>query len=139
MTPETLARLHALSFGDAPRPWSAKAFEDLLSAPGVFMMTEDEAFLIWRDTGDGAEILTLATPPRVRRQGKGRQLVLGFLDAAQHVGAPSAFLEVAETNAPAQALYAKCGFAPVGRRKNYYRTHDGRRVDALVLKKQLAI
>jgi ribosomal-protein-alanine N-acetyltransferase len=43
------------------------------------------------------------------------------------------FLEVAESNAAAQALYMAAGFAEVGRRRHYY--SDG--TDALVLSRRL--
>ena len=36
-------------------------------------------------------------------------------------------------NAAARALYARAGFAEVGRRRGYYQRPDGRREDALVL------
>jgi len=36
-------------------------------------------------------------------------------------GARRVFLEVAEDNWAARRLYAALGFAPVGRRRNYYR------------------
>jgi ribosomal-protein-alanine N-acetyltransferase len=44
------------------------------------------------------------------------------------------FLEVAEANAAARALYAAAGFAEVGRRRRYYA--DGG--DALVLRRGLS-
>ena len=48
-------------------------------------------------------------------------------------GAGAMFLEVAAGNAPALALYAREGFAEVGRRRRYY--SDG--TDALVLRRDL--
>ena len=41
-------------------------------------------------------------------------------------------------NAPAQALYDRAGFAPAGRRRGYYAGPDGRVLDALVLRRELA-
>ena len=46
-------------------------------------------------------------------------------------------LEVAATNAPARALYARLGYGPAGRRGGYYRPAGGPPVDALVLRKPL--
>ena len=46
------------------------------------------------------------------------------------------WLEVAETNAPARALYHRLGFSPVGRRAGYY-ADQGAPVDALVLRTAL--
>ena len=34
-------------------------------------------------------------------------------------------------NNPARSLYESNGFAPIGRRKNYYRLGDGARMDAI--------
>jgi ribosomal-protein-alanine N-acetyltransferase len=47
------------------------------------------------------------------------------------------FLEVAEDNAPARALYAQAGFEEVGRRKGYYARPQSAAVDALVLRRRL--
>jgi ribosomal-protein-alanine N-acetyltransferase len=49
-------------------------------------------------------------------------------------GAVAMFLEVAEGNAAARALYGAAGFAEAGRRRRYYA--DGG--DALVLRRELA-
>jgi ribosomal-protein-alanine N-acetyltransferase len=49
-------------------------------------------------------------------------------------GAWECFLEVGESNAAAQALYARAGFLPVGRRKDYYETERGRE-SAIVMRK----
>ena len=43
------------------------------------------------------------------------------------------FLEVAETNVAARALYARAGFTVTGRRRAYYHTPDGAAVDAVVM------
>ena len=57
--------------------------------------------------------------------------------AATAQGAQSLFLEVADDNPAAQALYAKAGFVSVGRRTGYYARPSGRAVDALVLRRSL--
>ena len=45
-------------------------------------------------------------------------------------------LEVRDGN-PAVAMYRAAGFAPVGRRRNYYQGSDGRRHDALTFARDL--
>ena len=40
------------------------------------------------------------------------------------------FLEMRANN-PAEKLYRKMGFEPIGRRKNYYRTENGEQLDAI--------
>ena len=52
---------------------------------------------------------------------------------AAALGAERMFLEVAEGNAAARALYARTGFAGAGRRRGYYARADGSREDALIL------
>ena len=58
---------------------------------------------------------------RFRRQGYGRQIVLGLLNAAYVLGARNAYLQVTVDNTPARALYAQLGFAE--RYQYWYRGH----------------
>lgn len=137
MTAAELAILHARCFS-TPRPWTQAEFAGFLSDPLVFLLVEGDAgFLLGRAVAGEAELLTLAVAPEARRRGLGQRLVSRFLYQARLRGAESAFLEVAADNAPAQALYARAGFAPAGRRRGYYQGADGRAVDALVLRKAL--
>lgn len=132
-----LARLHALCFS---APWGQEEFTGLLRAPGAF------ALLGWADSGPQpgcmalawaqageAEILTLATVAGQRRLGAGRALVQEILVQAAVLGAGALFLEVAQTNVAARALYAGLGFLEIGRRERYYPSPDGP-IDALVLR-----
>lgn len=132
MTPAALAALHARCF-TTPRPWSEAEFAELLGTPFTFLLTAPSGFLLGRVIAGEAELLTVAVAPEARRLGSGRALLAGFAQAARARGADSAFLEVAEDNAPARALYAAAGWAEAGRRRGYYHTPDGRRIDALVL------
>ncbi|KEO52683.1 GNAT family N-acetyltransferase [Thioclava pacifica] len=132
MQREALAALHRACF-TTPRPWSEEEFSALLKNPGVFLLEETHGFLLGRVIAGEAELLTLAVAPGARRHGVGRRLVEGFADAARAREAVSAFLEVAADNTPARALYAATGWTESGRRKAYYRTPDGSRIDALVL------
>lgn len=128
--PERLADLHASAF-DAP--WDAAAFAALLDQPGVFAVERPDGLILMRVVADEAEILTLAVRPSARRQGLGGQLAAEGLARARSSGAERTFLEVAEDNAAARALYARLGFTEAGRRRAYYAGSDGRRRDALVL------
>ena len=139
MTPADLAGLHARCF-TVPRPWTEAEFAGFLSDPLVYLLVEGDAgFLLGRAVAGEAELLTLAVAPEARRRGMGQRLVSRFLYQARLRGAESAFLEVAADNAPAQALYARAGFAQTGRRRGYYQGIDGRKVDALVLRKELPL
>ena len=119
MTPDDLARLHAAAFGQ-DRPWSADEFAALLDGPGVVLLGDRHAMLLGRITLDEAEILTLATHPDHQRQGRAASLLAAFHLEAAGRGALRAFLEVAEDNQPARALYDAQGYAVAGRRPAYY-------------------
>lgn len=136
MTPADMAALHAVCFA-TPRPWSETEFADLLANPACFALTEPGGFLLGRVVAGEAELLTIAVAPDHRRGGLGRRLVDGFVAQACLWGAESAFLEVAESNIAACALYAAAGFSAAGRRRAYYHRPDGTREDALILVRSL--
>jgi ribosomal-protein-alanine N-acetyltransferase len=135
---EALAALHAQAF---EAPWSAHEIASLIAGPGGFaLLVESEGlagFILCRVMVDEAEVLTLAVAPRARRAGVARALLAAAKAAAQAGGAGALFLEVAEDNAAAIALYSADGFAEVGRRTAYYGRADGQAVDALVLRREL--
>ena len=137
MRPQALARLHAAAFAGTDRPWSAAEFASLLALPGALLLGDARAFLLGRLAADEAEVLTLATGTAHRRQGLASALLARFEGEARTRGAARAFLEVAEDNAPARALYAKAGYAEVGRRPRYYARAQGRPVAALILARGL--
>ncbi len=138
MTPKALAALHGRCF-TSPRPWSEAEFTGFQSDPLAFLLVEGDAgFLLGRAVAGEAELLTIAVAPEARGRGLGQRLVSRFLYQARLRGADSAFLEVAEDNAAARALYARAGFTEAGRRRGYYHRHDGAPVDALILRRTLA-
>ncbi|HYC98924.1 GNAT family N-acetyltransferase [Brevundimonas sp.] len=134
-----LAAIHAAAFaGPHDAPWSEAAFTALLEQPGVFPVEATDGFILMRTVADEAEILTLAVRPAARRAGLGGRLVGEGVRAAAARGAVRVFLEVAEDNAAARALYARAGFTEAGRRPGYYAGADGGRRDALLLALNLA-
>jgi len=132
MTAAAMAELHAASF-TMPRPWSEAEFADLLASPLVFAHDEPGGFVLGRVVAGEAELLTIAVEQAQRGRGIGRKLVQEFLAQSCLRGAESTFLEVAEGNLAARALYAACGFQPAGRRKGYYHGPNGQTEDALIL------
>lgn len=96
----------------------ARAGETLVGFAGTWLMVDD------------SHITTFGVHPDWRRQGIGRQLLLGVADLSVRIGARRLTLEVRATNTAAQALYRSFGFEVVGRRPQYY-TDDGE--DALVM------
>lgn len=130
-----LSALHAHGFDPA---WGEAEMLRLLASTGVqgLVAAEGEtplAMALIRAVAGEAELLTIAVPETRRGAGIGRRLVEAGMDAARRAGAERMYLEVSNTNAPAQALYRRCGFTEAGRRKGYYR--DGS--DALVMARSL--
>lgn len=139
MTPDTMARLHQAAF-TTPPPWRAESFAALLAEPPVFAIASPcgRAFVLGRAIAGEAELLTLATHPDARRQGLARRLLARFETEARARGAEVAFLEVAETNTAACALYAASGWHRAGRRPAYYPAVAGEgRVAAVIMRKTL--
>ncbi len=87
-----------------------------------------------RAPADQAEILTIAVRPEARRRGIARQLIEAAVAEAERRQAKSMFLEVADGNDAARALYQALGFAEESVRRRYYA--DGQ--DARILKRTLA-
>lgn len=102
---------------------------------GIFT-PELSGFVVTRLADDQAEIITIAVDPARRGQGLGRQLMVQSFTALKSVGVTVLFLEVAEDNLAAKALYEACGFTPIGKRPAYYRRAAGR-VAALTFRKDL--
>ncbi len=79
---------------------------------------------------DEAHISTIAVHPDWRGRGLGEMVLVALVDAAILRGAGEITLEVRVSNAVAQNLYHKYGFAQVGIRRRYY--HDNNE-DALIM------
>lgn len=134
MTPSAMAALHARVF-TTPRPWSSTEFSSLLAGEGVFVLGDAQGFVMGRAIAGEAEILTLAVAPEARRQGIARKLMAGFSTEAIKNGAITAFLEVADTNSAAISLYLSNGYVISGRRRRYFDTPQGEKIDAIVMTK----
>lgn len=115
-----LALIHAAAFPVNAR-WSADAMALQVALPGAFgLLDERGGMLLARVAADEAEILTLAVRPELRRTGVGRALLAAAGAYAAERGAVAMFLEVAEHNHAARALYAMSEYAAIGRRDRYY-------------------
>lgn len=131
-----LAELEARCFADA---WSTgSVHNEVKAAHGRAWLATDDGepvgyLLAWL-VGDEAQINRVGVIAEQRGRGLGLELVRVCLASVAEQGAQSALLEVHADNAPALAVYRRCGFAQIGRRKAYY--PDGG--DALVLRVTLA-
>lgn len=139
-----ISELHGLRF---PRQWSDDEFQNLLMQPNVFGFIARQTnaffskpvggFVLSREAGGEAEILTVAVAEKFGRQGLGWRLMQAAVREAISRGADSMFLEVEAENRPAVGLYNKLGFAKVAERPAYYLGADGRRTAALVMSRDL--
>ena len=116
-------------------PWTRGNFSDSLRAAYDCRTWRLEGellgyFILMVAAGE-AHLLNLSIAARRQRSGHGSALLREALELARRRGARSLFLEVRPSNAAAQALYARFGFARVGVRRGYYPARFGRE-DALV-------
>jgi ribosomal-protein-alanine N-acetyltransferase len=79
-----------------------------------------KGFIAARIIGDEVHVNNVAVREQYRRHGVAKRLLEAVLAEALRMGARTAILEVRVSNAPAQALYAGCGFKVIGRRPGYY-------------------
>ncbi|MCM3903409.1 MAG: ribosomal protein S18-alanine N-acetyltransferase, partial [Pyrinomonadaceae bacterium] len=91
-------------------------------------------YIVARLAANELHINNVAVRIEYRRRGIGSALLTHILEEGQVMAATAAFLEVRAGNSLAQALYEKCGFRGVGRRRNYY---SAPMEDALIMSAQL--
>ena len=124
-----LANLHQKCFPH--KPWSANDFADLKKS-GCEIIASQNGFIVYRQTLDEAEIITIGVAPEARRTGIAAAM-LGIVEGElKKNNIKNIFLEVAENNHPARELYSNNGYKEIGIRPKYY---DG--VDAIMMKKDL--
>jgi [ribosomal protein S18]-alanine N-acetyltransferase len=140
---EDCEQLHALAFHF---PWSSADFEAYLADSAIIadgavneaMPSEPlGGFVISRLLPPDAELLTIAVAPPRRGTGLGRALLENHLANLERGGARLVFLEVADDNAAALALYERAGFKPIGRRENYYQRTGGEACAAVTMRLEI--
>lgn len=134
----TLAALHGLCF--PADPWDSTALAALWRLKGAWSRAawrEDApaGFIMARCDGEEGEILTLCVRPELRRRGIAQALLDALMSEVEQLGVAAIYLEVAEDNSAALALYDAAGFRQVGRRAAYYRRSASVSVDARVLRR----
>jgi len=111
-----------------PGTWSQATFLDALTPPNLAWQICIEKRCIGL-----CIVQTLMTPqfkewtleeiaihPEYQSQGYGHVMLEYMLKQAQELAVDEIFLEVRETNLPAQSLYTRHGFTQIDRRKGYY-------------------
>ncbi len=120
-------------------PWSREALANELKredAPYVICFQGKTllGYIGCRIAIDEGEITNVAVSPQARRRGVGRRMLDQAMLLLKNRGVRQVFLEVRESNLPAQRLYEQAGFVPVGRRRHYYIKPEE---DALLLGREL--
>jgi len=95
-------------------------------------------FVVFGYALDEATIFTLVVQPQSQGRGLGRQLLAHTLAEFEDRGIRRCLLEVRASNAPALALYRRCGFSVDGIRKGYYSTSEGPE-DAMLMSTQVGL
>ena len=117
------------------RPWTAEQLKSQMSDEQHEFIAAVDGSRVFGYVGlmyvlDEGYISNVAVHPDARRQGIGDALIDVLAAKAAELELAFLTLEVRESNAPAIALYAKHGFHPVGKRKNYY---DAPKEDAVLM------
>jgi ribosomal-protein-alanine N-acetyltransferase len=133
----------AVESGSYGFPWTRGHFADSLAAghdARVLRLvrrgarhTELAGHLVAMPAAGEVHLLNVTVAPAWRGRGLGRHLLRALVHGARRAGATSVWLEVRAGNARAQALYARLGFAAVGRRPRYYPAGGGTREDAVLM------
>jgi ribosomal-protein-alanine N-acetyltransferase len=127
------------AYGEA---WTRRQVEDALllgnchaylaTSCGVPVDADEPAagFSLSRTGFEEEELLLFAVLPQFRGQGIGLAILQALCGAARTRGAKRLLLEMRKEN-PAERLYRTFGFNVIGKRKDYYRTSFGSRIDAI--------
>jgi len=135
---EEIHRIETESFSV---PWSRESIESSLLSPVVVYFGARDfvnnlcAFVCTSVIPPEAEILNIAVSKSFRRQGIAESLLLHLMDYLKTTSVDTVFLEVRESNLPAQLLYQKRGFEVIGKRYKYYTDPIE---DAILMKKIMA-
>lgn len=137
---QAIADLHAKGFY---RGWPAEDFAAYIGDPDtpIYVACDSRrriaGFLMLRVTLDEAELISIAVDPKWRGKGIGAALLRAGFEDLLSSQARKMFLEVAEDNPAAIALYRGLGFTEIGRRQGYYARANGVPATALVMERIL--
>lgn len=125
MAEKDLERVSAIEQQVFSDPWSFNAFKTDLNNDMAFpLVVEFEDSIIgytnlYMVVGE-IQIGNFAVAPGYRQRGVAKKMMSEILKIAGDHNCNSIFLEVRESNRPAQILYESFGFKQSGRRNNYY-------------------
>ena len=123
------------------QPWTRGQFQDSFSAGhAMWIMTKAHAivgYVVTMTVVDEVHLLNISVPAEVQGHGHGSALLSYIIEQAWQENAKRVLLEVRPSNVAALALYTRCGFNEIGRRRSYYATFNGRE-DAIVMARELS-
>jgi len=138
MDAKPLYQVHRECF---PVYWKENEISDMLMASGTRAWLARSGgpvgMLITRAQFEQAEILTIAVVPKSQKTGIAKAMMAEAEKELALAGVKKIFLEVAENNQSAYALYLKLGYSEMSRRTGYYHQADGSVIDALVMSKEI--
>lgn len=125
LSADRLPEVAALEAECFAQPWSEDSLKLLLGERGVgFAALVDGALAAYGGmltVLDEGQITNIAVRAEFRRMGIGKRIMAALEEYAADNGIVFLSLEVRESNAPARALYASCGWSEEGIRKNFYK------------------
>jgi tRNA threonylcarbamoyladenosine biosynthesis protein TsaB len=123
-------------------PWTSGNFRDALAAGYTALKLVDQGamvgYCVYMRVLEEAHLLNFTIAPPRQRRGLGQAFLERLLARVADEGAASMLLEVRPSNDAGIRLYARNGFAQIGRRKGYYPAEKGSREDALLMQRSLA-
>jgi ribosomal-protein-alanine N-acetyltransferase len=125
-----------------PFPWTRGNFIDSIAAGYLARALvggdgETIGYFVAMPGFEEMHLLNLTVAARHQGQGHARRLLAVLYALSASFAATAVWLEVRESNARAQALYLREGFAEAGRRRDYYPAPQGRREDAILMTRLL--
>jgi len=143
MTIGSLDGVLALEAEVYPFPWTRGNFVDsLVAGYAAWTLNHVDGDLIGYCVAmagvEEMHLLNITIAPSARRRGHARRLLAELVQLCRLRQAGRLWLEVSESNHDARETYRRLGFAPVGRRKDYYPAPAGRREDAIVMSLEVA-
>ena len=105
-------------------PWSEQGFKDALAQDTVFVVARQKEHILgycgMYCSFEEGEITNVAVAPEAQKQGIGKKIISGLLEAALEKKVSRVVLEVRVSNLPAIKLYEGFGFQKIGTRKGFY-------------------
>lgn len=137
ITPTDFDRLFEIEQAAHLVPWSRGTLLNNQGERYVNLKLEIDrkivAFAICQTVLDEATLFNIAVDPKFQGKGYGKRLLSELILQLKQQGVRTLWLEVRESNRPAQQLYTALGFNEVTIRKNYYPTQTGGRENAMVM------